>query len=54
LGPDHPPDAVGKLRAHDLRRKHSYPQLEAAQERRARAQRALLAGGIKAKKGDKQ
>jgi hypothetical protein len=54
LGPDHPPDVIGKLRARDVEREHTLPYVTAALARWVRGQRALLAQGIKVKKGDKQ
>jgi hypothetical protein len=52
LGPDHPPDVVGKLRARDVRRTHSYPQLEAALEaERERRRRSGVSVQSKKKEG---
>jgi hypothetical protein len=34
FGPNDPPETIGRMRELDDRRKHSYPQLEAAQKRK--------------------
>jgi hypothetical protein len=48
---DEPADVIGRMREHDDRREHDYPQLKSATARR---QRTLTAQGIKAsRKGDK-
>ncbi len=52
LLPSGPPETIGRIREQDDRRENSYPQLQAAQERRSKQKWATAARHMRAKKGD--